>query len=54
MITCGREFTVVCTAAYVGPDLAVATKLMEEAKIREQEAALAKKAAAADGEEFFG
>lgn len=39
-ITCGREFTVVCTHPYVGPDLKVATRLMEEAKVREQEALL--------------
>ena len=42
-VACGKEFTIVCTHPYIGPDLAVATKLMEEAKIREQEALLAKK-----------
>ncbi len=36
-IACGREFTQVCTYPYEGPDIQVATKLMEEAKIREQE-----------------
>ncbi len=41
-ISCGREFSVVCTFPYEGPDLQVATKLMEEAKIREQEAILAR------------
>jgi hypothetical protein len=41
-ISCGREFSVVVTYPYDGPDLQVATKLMEEAKIREQEAILAK------------
>lgn len=41
-ISCGKEFSVVCTYPYEGPDLQVATKLMEEAKIREQEAQLAK------------
>lgn len=41
MISCGREFSVVCTFPYDGPDIQVATKLMEEAKIREQEAMLA-------------
>jgi len=41
-VALGREFTVVATAPYQGPDLDVATKLMEEAKIREQEALLAK------------
>lgn len=43
MVACGKEFTLLCTHPYTGPDLAVATKLMEEAKIREQEAMLAKK-----------
>mmetsp|Transcript_18138 Transcript_18138/g.24888 ORF Transcript_18138/g.24888 Transcript_18138/m.24888 type:complete len:325 (+) Transcript_18138:496-1470(+) len=41
-ITCGREFSVVVTYPYEGPDLQVATKLMEESKIREQEALIAK------------
>jgi alpha-tubulin suppressor-like RCC1 family protein len=36
-VSCGREFTVVATFAYEGPDNKIATKLMEEAKIREQE-----------------
>jgi hypothetical protein len=40
-ITAGREFSVVSTFPYEGPDIQVATKLMEEAKIREQEAMLA-------------
>ena len=40
-ITCGRDFSVVCTFPYEGPDFMVATKLMEEARIREQEAMLA-------------
>mmetsp|Transcript_17287 Transcript_17287/g.29025 ORF Transcript_17287/g.29025 Transcript_17287/m.29025 type:complete len:529 (+) Transcript_17287:31-1617(+) len=39
-ITCGRESSVVATFPYEGPDNQVATKLMEEAKIREQEAML--------------
>jgi hypothetical protein len=39
-ISCGREFSNVCTFPYEGPDVMVATKLMEEAKIREQEAIL--------------
>ena len=39
-ITLGQEFTIISTFPYEGPDLTVATKLMEEAKIREQEAAL--------------
>lgn len=33
-------FSQVCTSPYEGPDIQVATKLMEEAKIREQEAML--------------
>lgn len=40
-IACGRDYSVVCTHPYEGPDIAVATRLMEEAKIREQEASLA-------------
>ncbi len=40
-IACGRDFSVVCTFPYEGPDFMVATKLMEEARIREQEAMLA-------------
>lgn len=40
-ITCGRDFSVVATYPYEGPDNVVATRLMEEAKIREQEAAMA-------------
>lgn len=39
-ISCGRQFSVICTYPYEGPNFAVATKLMEEAKIREQEALL--------------
>ncbi|RYH28647.1 hypothetical protein EON65_11440 [archaeon] len=39
-ISCGRDYSVVCTYPYEGPDLMVATRLMEEAKIREQEALL--------------
>ena len=37
-VSCGVEFTICATYPYEGPDLATATKLMEEAKIREQEA----------------
>jgi alpha-tubulin suppressor-like RCC1 family protein len=40
-ITCGRDFSVVATFPYEGPDFMLATKLMEEARIREQEALLA-------------
>lgn len=40
-VACGKEFTVVCTWPYEGPDLGVAAKLMEEAKIREAEALVA-------------
>jgi hypothetical protein len=39
-IASGRDFSVVCTYPYEGPDFMVATKLMEEARIREQEALL--------------
>jgi len=42
-VSCGSEFTVCCTYPYEGPDYATATKLMEEAKIREQEALLEKR-----------
>lgn len=41
-VAIGREFTIVATYPYQGPDLDVAVKLMEEAKIREQEEMLAK------------
>jgi hypothetical protein len=44
-VTCGTEFTVVCTFPYQGPDFATATKLMEEAKIREEGKALDEKLA---------
>ena len=47
-ISCGKEYTVVCTWPYEGPDLQVAAKLMEEAKVREQEALLAQ----SEGQEF--
>lgn len=40
-ITLGQEYTVVTTWPYEGPELGVAVKLMEEAKLREQEAQLA-------------
>ena len=39
-VALGQEFSVVATFPYEGPDLEVATKLMEEAKIRDQEAML--------------
>ena len=42
-ICCGSEYTVCSTYPYEGPDFATATKLMEEAKIREQEALLEKR-----------
>jgi E3 ubiquitin-protein ligase HERC4 len=44
-VSCGTEFTITCTYPYEGPDFATATKLMEEAKIREQEALLEKRKA---------
>lgn len=40
-LSCGKDFSVVVTYPYEGPDYTVATRLMEEAKIREQEALLA-------------
>lgn len=42
-ISCGQEYTVCCTFPYTGPDYAVAGKLMQEAKVREQEALLKKR-----------
>lgn len=42
-VTCGKEFTVVATYPYTGPDILIASKLMEEAKVREQEVMLAKR-----------
>ncbi len=40
-VSLGTEYSVVCTWPYEGPDLGVAAKLMEEAKLREQEAMVA-------------
>lgn len=40
-IACGRDYSIVCTHPYEGPDIAVATRLMEEANIRERDAHLA-------------
>ena len=40
-ISLGQEYTTVATWPYEGPELGVAVKLMEEAKLREQEAQLA-------------
>ena len=39
-ISLGQEFSVIATLPYEGPDVIVATKLVEEAKIRDQEAQL--------------
>ena len=50
-VALGREFTIVCTHPYQGPDLDIATKLMEEAKIREQEEMLAAGALGTSAEE---
>jgi alpha-tubulin suppressor-like RCC1 family protein len=47
-ISCGKEFTIVCTWPYTGPNFEVATKLMEEARVREQEEALKNRAAEYD------
>ena len=53
-VACGQEFTVVTTYPYEGPDLQVATKLMEEAKIRDEEALLAKQGQENFNEETMG
>lgn len=39
-VQCGRDYTVVCTWPYEGPNFDVCSKLMEEKKIREEEAML--------------
>lgn len=39
-VACGHEYTVVSTHPYEGPNLDVAIKLMEESKLREEEAQL--------------
>jgi alpha-tubulin suppressor-like RCC1 family protein len=44
-ISCGKEYSVVVTYPYDGPDHTLATKLMEEAKIRFEEEQLAKQSA---------
>ena len=36
-VSCGKEYTVVSTYPYEGPNLDVANKLMEESKLREEE-----------------
>ncbi len=41
-IACGRDYSVACTYPYEGPDFVTATRLMEEARIREQEAMLSR------------
>ena len=45
-VSCGLDYTVVCTYAYIGPDIAVAGKLMEEANVQQQEALLMQRALA--------
>jgi hypothetical protein len=50
-MTCGKEFTVIVTSPYDGPDNTVATKLMEEAKIRSEEEMLMKQAGGGGGGE---
>jgi hypothetical protein len=37
-VCCGLDYTVVCTFPYIGPNLAVAAKLMEDANVKQQEA----------------
>lgn len=39
-VACGKEYTIVSTWPYEGPTFDVCTKLMEEAKIRQEEALL--------------
>lgn len=39
-VQCGRDYTIVCTWPYEGPNFEVCSKLMEEKKIREEEAML--------------
>mmetsp|Transcript_3703 Transcript_3703/g.5731 ORF Transcript_3703/g.5731 Transcript_3703/m.5731 type:complete len:537 (-) Transcript_3703:66-1676(-) len=39
-VACGKEYTIVSTWPYEGPNFDVCTKLMEEAKIRKEEAML--------------
>jgi hypothetical protein len=41
-VSCGREYTIVATWPYEGPNFEVCTKLMEEQKVREEEANLIK------------
>jgi hypothetical protein len=41
-VSCGREYTIVATWPYEGPNFEVCTRLMEEQKIREEEANLIK------------
>ncbi len=41
IVACGKEFTIVATYPYEGPNLDVAKKLMEEARVREEEEAAA-------------
>lgn len=42
-VSCGLDYTLVCTYAYVGPDLAVAGKLMEEANVRQRDVLVQKR-----------
>jgi alpha-tubulin suppressor-like RCC1 family protein len=41
-VSCGREYTIVATWPYEGPNFEVCTRLMEEQKIRQEEANLIK------------
>mmetsp|Transcript_17850 Transcript_17850/g.18611 ORF Transcript_17850/g.18611 Transcript_17850/m.18611 type:complete len:539 (-) Transcript_17850:79-1695(-) len=41
-VACGREYTIVATWPYEGPNFEVCTKLMEEQKVRQEEANLIK------------
>ncbi len=41
-VSCGREYTIVATWPYEGPNFEVCTKLMEEQKVRQEEANLIK------------
>jgi alpha-tubulin suppressor-like RCC1 family protein len=53
-ISLGQEFSCIATYPYEGPDLEVATKLMDEAKLRDQEALLKEHGKEQFGEETMG
>lgn len=53
-VACGREYTVVSTWPYEGPNIDVAKKLMEEARLREEEALLQQQHNAQYADESLG